>query len=69
MNKNAGSVIKGWDLGVGTMKKGEKAILTCRCVSVCVCKCVCVRDCYGVTPWMLQNKKQLAWADVVLICV
>jgi hypothetical protein len=28
-----GSVIKGWDLGVATMKKGEKAILTCRCGS------------------------------------
>jgi FK506-binding protein 4/5 len=25
-----GSVIKGWDLGVATMKKGEKAVLTCR---------------------------------------
>lgn len=25
----AGSVIKGWDQGVATMKKGEKAILTC----------------------------------------
>ena len=25
----AGSVIKGWDLGVATMRKGEKAILTC----------------------------------------
>lgn len=25
-----GSVIKGWDQGVATMKKGEKAILTCR---------------------------------------
>ena len=26
-----GSVIKGWDVGVATMKKGEKAVLTCRC--------------------------------------
>lgn len=25
-----GRVIKGWDLGVARMKKGEKAILTCR---------------------------------------
>ena len=25
-----GSVIKGWDQGVATMKKGEKAILRCR---------------------------------------
>ena len=25
----AGSVIKGWDVGVATMKMGEKAILTC----------------------------------------
>lgn len=25
-----GAVIKGWDVGVGTMKKGEKCILTCR---------------------------------------
>jgi len=25
-----GHVIKGWDLGVATMKIGEKAILTCR---------------------------------------
>lgn len=25
-----GSVIKGWDKGVATMKKGEKAVLTCR---------------------------------------
>lgn len=25
----SGEVIKGWDLGVATMKKGEKAILTC----------------------------------------
>lgn len=25
-----GSVIKGWDVGVATMKKGEKAILTCK---------------------------------------
>lgn len=24
-----GQVIKGWDLGVATMKKGEKALLTC----------------------------------------
>jgi len=24
-----GSVIKGWDLGVATMKKGEKSVLTC----------------------------------------
>lgn len=24
-----GSVIKGWDIGVATMKKGERAILTC----------------------------------------
>jgi FKBP-type peptidyl-prolyl cis-trans isomerase len=23
-------VIKGWDKGVATMKKGEKAVLTCR---------------------------------------
>ena len=28
----AGSVIKGWDVGVATMKKGEKAQLTCKCV-------------------------------------
>lgn len=27
-----GSVIKGWDVGVATMKKGEKALLTCRWV-------------------------------------
>lgn len=27
---HAGRVIKGWDLGVATMKKGEKAVLTCR---------------------------------------
>ena len=26
----AGSVIKGWDVGVATMKKGEKCLLTCR---------------------------------------
>lgn len=26
----AGRVIKGWDVGVATMKKGEKAILTCQ---------------------------------------
>lgn len=26
----SGSVIKGWDVGVATMKKGEKCILTCR---------------------------------------
>jgi hypothetical protein len=26
----AGQVIKGWDLGVARMKKGEKALLTCR---------------------------------------
>lgn len=25
-----GAVIKGWDVGVATMKKGEKCILTCR---------------------------------------
>ncbi|KAL6755736.1 hypothetical protein V8C86DRAFT_1790454, partial [Haematococcus lacustris] len=25
----AGRVIKGWDQGVATMKKGEKAVLTC----------------------------------------
>jgi FK506-binding protein 4/5 len=25
-----GSVIKGWDVGVATMKRGEKAVLTCR---------------------------------------
>lgn len=24
-----GNVIKGWDIGVATMKKGERAILTC----------------------------------------
>ncbi len=26
----AGGVIKGWDIGVATMKKGEKAVLTCK---------------------------------------
>lgn len=26
----AGAVIKGWDVGVASMKKGEKCILTCR---------------------------------------
>lgn len=26
----AGGVIKGWDVGVATMKKGEKAVLTCK---------------------------------------
>lgn len=26
----SGEVIKAWDLGVATMKRGEKAILTCR---------------------------------------
>lgn len=25
----SGSVIKAWDIGVATMKKGERAILTC----------------------------------------
>lgn len=29
VSSSAGSVIKGWDVGVATMKKGEKAILTC----------------------------------------
>jgi hypothetical protein len=28
----AGKVIKGWDSGVATMKKGELANLVCRCV-------------------------------------
>jgi len=27
--KSTGNVIKGWDKGVATMKKGEKAVLTC----------------------------------------
>ena len=26
----AGGVIKGWDVGVATMMKGEKAVLTCK---------------------------------------
>ena len=25
-----GQVIKGWDIGLASMKKGEKAILTCK---------------------------------------
>lgn len=29
-NLGEGRVIKGWDLGVATMKRGEKAVLTCR---------------------------------------
>lgn len=29
INLILGSVIKGWELGVATMKKGERAILTC----------------------------------------
>ena len=27
---DAGAVIRGWDVGFATMKKGEKAMLTCR---------------------------------------
>lgn len=27
---HAGAVIKGWDAGVASMKKGEKAVLTCK---------------------------------------
>lgn len=26
----AGSVIKAWDIGVATMRKGEKSVLTCK---------------------------------------
>jgi hypothetical protein len=32
-SRRAGKVIKGWDIGVATMLKGEKCLLTCKCVA------------------------------------
>lgn len=43
-----GSVIKGWDLGVASMKRGEKAVLTCRWVG-----------CWRPTSTLIQSVSSL----------
>ena len=36
ISRTAGKVIKAWDVGVATMKKGEKAKFVCRSDYACV---------------------------------